>query len=934
MSREIDFNRSLVELINDVRYGWRQNAVNLGDTTGSGGGHGAPPGGFIGQLPQAQVTGDTSEVRSLHSGSISSLVDNLDRIRYWETVQIATSAPSPTFAGQIWIDGSSGSAINIRNETDTGWITFSSGGGGVPLDASSPQDIGSSAAVGTSGSAAHGDHIHRGVHSISQYAGTFSYGDVVLVPGTGISINQSSGSFTINSASGTVLDGTLPVDVGSSAVVGTSGSAAHGDHTHRGVHSLSAQGNSFIYGDAVLVAGSGVTLSQSSGSVTIAAPAGGVTLDDTSPVDVGSSAVAGTSGSAAHGDHVHRGVHSVSNPGGVFSFGDVVLVPGTGISVEQSSGSFTINSANGTVLDATSPVDVGSSAAVGTSGSAAHGDHIHRGLHAIYSPGNSFAFGDIALVAGSNVTITQSSGSFTIASTGGGGGGGVDLDPSNPADIGSAASVGSSGSASHGDHIHRGLHAVYAPGNSFAFGDIALMAGSNVTITQSSGSFTFDTSGGFGVPGGANTQVQFNDANVFNGSANFTWNNSSNVLTLSDSLLGSLSFNGSRVTGIAADGITLAGGNGSGTAGGSIQLNGGNATGANPGGSVSLSAGDSSSGSGGNIVLSGGDGVVAGNIALLPGASGSIMFRRNTPSIYAVLDLNSLTSINKVFTFPNKSGTFALTSDLTSYTVLDSTTPADVGSSAAVGTSGSAAHGDHIHRGLHAIYTPGSSFAFGDIALVAGSNITVTQSSGSFTITGTGGGGGVALGSASPVDVGSSAVVGTSGSASHEDHIHRGVHSVSTPGGSFAYGDTVLVAGANISITQSSGSFTIANSGGGGSTGGSIEIVISGLGSTISTGIVVDFVVPKAVTITSWTLLADQTGSIVVDLWKGAYSSFPPTVSNSVTGSALPTLTSAAKNTSSTLTGWTTAWSTDDIVRVNVNSATSVTRVTLRLAYS
>lgn len=776
MSREIDFNRSLVELINDVRYGWRQNAVNLGGTTGSGGGSGAPPGGFIGQLPQSQVTGDTSELRTLHSGSIASLVDNLDRIRYWETVQISGSAPSPTFAGQIWIDGSSGSAINIRNESDTGWITFSSGGGGVPLDASSPQDIGNSAAVGTSGSAAHGDHVHRGVHSISKYAGTFSYGDVVLVPGTGISIDQSSGSFTINSANGTVLDSTSPADVASSAVVGTSGSAAHGDHVHRGVHSLSAQGNAFIYGDAVLVAGSGVTLSQSSGSVTIAAPAGGVTLDDTSPVDVGSSAVAGTSGSAARGDHVHRG------------------------------------------------------------------------LHAIYSPGNSFAYGDIALVAGSNVTITQSSGSFTIASTG---------------------------------------------------------------------------SGGSGTPGGADTQVQFNDAGAFNGSANFTWNNSSNILGLSDPLLGTLSFNGSKINGAAPNGITLSGGNGSGIAGGPIQVSAGNSTGSNAGGGVTFSAGDSSTGSAGNVVFSGGDGVVAGNIAFIPGTTGSVMFRRHSPSIYAVFDLNSLTSSNKVFRFPNASGTFALTSDLASYqplsvtltslsaladssgwlhndgagvlawttpaggivlddtspvdigssaaagtsgsaahgdhvhrgvhsvmksggvfafgdivfvpgvgisidqssgsftinsangTVLDATSPADIAASAVVGTSGSAAHGDHTHRGLHAIYAPGNSFAFGDIALIAGSNITVTQSSGSFTIAGTGGGGGGSLDSTNPVDVGSSAVVGTSGSAAHGDHVHRGVHSVSTPGGSFAYGDTVLVAGANVTVTQSSGSFTITSTGGG-----------------------------------------------------------------------------------------------------------------------
>ena len=37
---------------------------------------------------------------------------------------------------------------------------------------------------------------------------------------------------------------------------------------------------------------------------------------------------------------------------------------------------------------------------------------------------------------------------------------------------------------------------------------------------------------GGGIPGGANTQVQFNNSNVFAGSSNFVWNNSTNTLTI------------------------------------------------------------------------------------------------------------------------------------------------------------------------------------------------------------------------------------------------------------------------------------------------------------------------------------------------------------------------------------------------------------------
>jgi hypothetical protein len=199
--RELQFNQALIDLFNDVRYNWRVNAVVLGGTSGSGGGYGSPPGGFVGQLPQSQVTGDTDEFRVITSGSVSSLVDNLNRMRYWLTNQISGSAPVPTFPGQIWIDGSSGSTFKIRNEADNAWITITGGGGGM-LDPSSPLDVGGSAIVGTSGSSSHGDHVHRGVHGVYTTPNVLAYGNIDLVAGTGIAITQSSGSFTFSSTSG------------------------------------------------------------------------------------------------------------------------------------------------------------------------------------------------------------------------------------------------------------------------------------------------------------------------------------------------------------------------------------------------------------------------------------------------------------------------------------------------------------------------------------------------------------------------------------------------------------------------------------------------------------------------------------------------------------------------------------------------------------
>lgn len=111
----------------------------------------------------------------------------------------------------------------------------------------------------------------------------------------------------------------------------------------------------------------------------------------------------------------------------------------------------------------------------------------------------------------------------------------------------------------------------------------------------------------------------------------------------------------------------------------------------------------------------------------------------------------------------------------------------------------------------------------------------------------------------------------------------------------------------------------------------SITLAIDGGGSTITTGIKADVFVPYSGTLQSVTMLADQTGSIVVDIWKVAYASYPATVSNTITASALPTITTAVKSQDNTLTGWTTTVNAGDTLRYNVNSATSITRLNMVL---
>lgn len=111
----------------------------------------------------------------------------------------------------------------------------------------------------------------------------------------------------------------------------------------------------------------------------------------------------------------------------------------------------------------------------------------------------------------------------------------------------------------------------------------------------------------------------------------------------------------------------------------------------------------------------------------------------------------------------------------------------------------------------------------------------------------------------------------------------------------------------------------------------SVNFVIEGGGATITTGIKGDLVIPFACTITEVTLVADQSGSIVIDIWKDTYANFPPTAADSITASAKPTISTATKSQDGTLTGWTTSVSAGDILRFNVDSVTSIQRVTLHL---
>lgn len=116
-----------------------------------------------------------------------------------------------------------------------------------------------------------------------------------------------------------------------------------------------------------------------------------------------------------------------------------------------------------------------------------------------------------------------------------------------------------------------------------------------------------------------------------------------------------------------------------------------------------------------------------------------------------------------------------------------------------------------------------------------------------------------------------------------------------------------------------------------------VQFVIDGGGAAITAGTKGYFTLDFACTITQAQLLADQSGSIVVDIYKCTYAQFDagathPLVGDKITASAPPTISSTYKAKDSTLTGWTTAVAAGDVFAVVVTgSPISITKVTLDL---
>ena len=116
-------------------------------------------------------------------------------------------------------------------------------------------------------------------------------------------------------------------------------------------------------------------------------------------------------------------------------------------------------------------------------------------------------------------------------------------------------------------------------------------------------------------------------------------------------------------------------------------------------------------------------------------------------------------------------------------------------------------------------------------------------------------------------------------------------------------------------------------------TGGSLRsigVTFDGGGASPTPGSVGFVIAQFAGTIDRWDIVADVSGSAVVDVWKKAGAI--PTNSDRIAGTEKPTLTAAQLASDTSITTWSTlAVAVGDVLGFELESATTVTRVTCQV---
>lgn len=112
----------------------------------------------------------------------------------------------------------------------------------------------------------------------------------------------------------------------------------------------------------------------------------------------------------------------------------------------------------------------------------------------------------------------------------------------------------------------------------------------------------------------------------------------------------------------------------------------------------------------------------------------------------------------------------------------------------------------------------------------------------------------------------------------------------------------------------------------------SIEFILDGGGSVLTTGIKGVIRIEQDCEITRWALMADQSGSIIVDINRyTSLANYDAGTKASITGTDTPDLVSDKSDDSVALTGWTVILNEGDILEYEIDSITTIERATLSL---